>query len=54
MDTEGAAPPRVAETMSIPAMLKQFQNEWDASVLETFKLRQLLDKTRKVCKKQIF
>jgi len=47
-DVDGAAPPRVPETTSIPALLKHLQTEWDATALETFKLRQLLDKTRKV------
>ena len=32
---------------SIPSMLQMFQNEWDAVMLETFTLKQQLDKSRK-------
>ena len=40
------APPRTAAAASIPSMLVQFQNEWDAVMLECFTLRQNMEKVR--------
>lgn len=38
--------PRPPTLTSIPSLLSTFQNEWDAIVLESFKLRQSLAQTR--------
>ena len=38
--------PRPPTLTSIPSLLSTFQNEWDAIVLEAFKLRQSLAQTR--------
>jgi len=37
------AQPRPVSAASIPGLLKTFQNEWDAIVLETFTLKKQLD-----------
>ncbi|KAG2379351.1 hypothetical protein C9374_007490 [Naegleria lovaniensis] len=39
--------PNLPAVASIPSMLQMFQNEWDALMLETFTLKQQLDKSRK-------
>ena len=41
-----AVAPRPPTLTSIPSLLSTFQNEWDAIVLEAFKLRQSLAQTR--------
>ena len=41
-----AVVPRPPTLTSIPSLLSTFQNEWDAIVLEAFKLRQSLAQTR--------
>jgi pre-mRNA-processing factor 19 len=41
-----AAQPRLAALDSVPALLKALQKEWDASVLESFQLKQHLDAAR--------
>lgn len=38
-----AVQPRPTGSASIPGLLQLFQNEWDASVLETFTLKKQLD-----------
>lgn len=38
--------PRAADATSIPGLIKLFQDEWDASVLETYKLREYVHKLR--------
>lgn len=38
--------PRMPAATSIPGLLKTFQDEWDAVMLETYKMRQSLDKSR--------
>ncbi len=38
--------PRPASVNSIPTLLSMFQNEWDALVLESFKLKQAYHQTR--------
>lgn len=38
-----AVQPRPTGSASIPGLLQIFQNEWDASVLETFTLKKQLD-----------
>eukprot|EP00052_Salpingoeca_macrocollata_P001631 m.26638 g.26638 ORF g.26638 m.26638 type:complete len:595 (+) comp11546_c0_seq1:365-2149(+) len=38
--------PRMPAATSVPGLLKLFQDEWDATMLETFKLRQHVDKVR--------
>lgn len=39
VQTSGAIKPRVASAASIPGMLSQFHDEWDALMLETHTLR---------------
>jgi pre-mRNA-processing factor 19 len=41
-----AVKPRSAAHTSLQGMMGSFQNEWDAMVLETFKLRELLNEAR--------
>lgn len=41
-----AVKPRTSENASIPGMIYQFQNEWDALMLETFTLKKHLDLVR--------
>ncbi|KAI0336175.1 nuclear matrix protein NMP200 [Cubamyces sp. BRFM 1775] len=41
-----AAPPRPPNATSIPALLQTLQNEWDATMLETFALRQQYNSLR--------
>lgn len=40
------APPRPPNATSIPALLQTLQNEWDATMLETFALRQQYNSLR--------
>lgn len=41
-----AVPPRPASATSIPSLLQLFQNEWDALMLETYKLKQHVETVR--------
>lgn len=41
-----AVNPRSTAHTSIPGLMNTFQSEWDAMVLETFKLRELLNEAR--------
>lgn len=41
-----AVKPRPPTLTSVPALLSTFQNEWDAIALETYELKQQLDRTR--------
>lgn len=45
-DNQFVHPPLPPKATSIPNMLKMFQDEWDALVLETFQLKEDLNKTR--------
>lgn len=45
---------RSVETTSIPSLLAAFQDEWDAMALESFKLRELLNKTRKQLSQSLY
>lgn len=44
--TKYMASPRTVESASIPQILKILQNEWDASMLELFNVKQQLQQTR--------
>lgn len=44
----GAAKPRAPSATSIPAMLSLLHAEWDALMLESYELKDQLDKARKV------
>ena len=46
VQTSGAIKPRVASAASIPGMLSQFHDEWDALMLETHTLRTDLHASR--------
>merc|ERR1719334_1229180 len=41
-----AVPPRPASATSIPSLLQLFQNEWDAPMLETYKLKKHVETVR--------
>ena len=43
--TARVVPPRPPRLTSIPSLLGAFQNEWDALALETYRLREELQKT---------
>lgn len=46
LKTSRIVKPRPPTLTSIPALLSTFQNEWDAIALETYQLKQQLDRTR--------
>lgn len=46
LSTSKAIKPRPTPATSIPGLLSLFQNEWDATVLETHQLRRALQETR--------
>mmetsp|Transcript_32009 Transcript_32009/g.55205 ORF Transcript_32009/g.55205 Transcript_32009/m.55205 type:complete len:137 (-) Transcript_32009:1499-1909(-) len=47
VQSQGSAKPRPMSHASIPALIEAFQQEWDASVLETQSLQQHLGALRK-------
>ena len=49
-----AVQPRPVGGASVPGLLQLFQNEWDASVLETFNLKKQLDAVRLLSSQRSF